>query len=220
MIKHFGYTFSEAVEVLCESPKVIPRQILHKEIGNAKLDLPERYRGEYKNLTAYLTRTRMIPMKVVQKLLNEQLMYQEAKFNNIIFVNNQRNFAEVHGTISYGKSFHGIIKGSDPLAFWWFKTYHIESEVQKVFICESAIDAISLHCLNQAGGDKTNYFYCSIAGVGNQQKIDLLKSCEDVEVVLAVDNDEAGEKCRKLNSDCKAIIPRLKDWNDDWKKSI
>lgn len=85
--------------------------------------LSERFRGKYKNLFAYLTKTRKIPAEVVQKLLDEELIYQESEHNNIVFVNNQRTFAEVHGTSSYGKSFHGIVKNSDTLAFWWFKSY-------------------------------------------------------------------------------------------------
>lgn len=62
----------------------------------------------------------------------------------------------------------------------------------------------------------SNYLYCSIAGANNQQKIDLLKSCEDVEVVIAVDNDSVGERCRQRNWDCESIVPKLKDWNEDW----
>lgn len=220
LINYFNYTFVEAVQALCERSNVISRQNPREEIQSLNLKLPERYNGTFKNLIAYLTKTRKIPSNIVQKLLDEQLIYQESEYNNIIFVNNQRTFAEVHGTVSYGKSFHGIVKGSDPLAFWWFKSYYIESEVKKVFICESAIDAISLHCLNQARGDKSNYLYCSIAGTGNQQKIQLLKSCEDVEVVLAVDNDMAGDVCRQKNKECETIIPKLKDWNDDWKNFV
>lgn len=220
LIKYFGYCFLDAVESLCGRSELIRQEDIREEAENVNLSLPERFKGKFVHLISYLTKIRMIPIRVIQKLLDEQLIYQEAKHNNIIFVNDQRTFAEVHGSVSYGKSFHGIIKGSDPLAFWWFKSYHIDSEVKKVFICESAIDAISLYCLKQAGGDKSNYLYCSIAGVGNQKKIDLLKSCEDVEVVLAVDNDKAGDSCRQRNKNCKSIVPKLKDWNEDWKKFL
>ena len=60
--------------------------------------------------------------------------------------------------------------------------------------------------------------FCSIAGVANQQRIDRIKAGMDaagLETVLAVDNDEAGEQCRQRNPECKHIVPKNKDWNDD-----
>ena len=60
--------------------------------------------------------------------------------------------------------------------------------------------------------------YCSIGGVANQQRVDVIKSCMGAAgrpVFLAVDNDPAGEKCRERNPGCPALVPRLKDWNAD-----
>ena len=37
-------------------------------------------------------------------------------------------------------------------------------------------------------------------------------------VVLAVDNDAAGQGCRDRNPMLESIIPKNKDWNDDLKR--
>ena len=161
----------------------------------------------------------MIPASVIYKLIDDKLIFQEGEHNNIVFVNRDETFAEVHGTNSFSKPFHGVVKGSDRLAYWWFKSYHIDATISKIFICESAIDAMSLYCLHQVQSFTPSYTYCSIAGVANQQRVDVIKNL-DVETVLAVNDDSAGEKCRKRNSELSFAIPELKDWNEDWCKCV
>ena len=219
LTRHFGYTFVEAVNSLIDTSHV-QISIKHREkTKDTNLSLSELFRGISKNMFAYLTKIRLIPREVIEKLMNDQLIYQESTHNNIVFINKQKTFGEIHGTNSF-KSFHGILKGSDSLGFWWFKSNHIESQVRTVYICESAIDAISLYWLHQTKDLKLSNMYCSIAGVANQKKIDLLKRCVDIEVVLAVDNDSAGNVCRRRNAELKTEIPMLKDWNDDWRHFV
>ena len=219
LVKYFGYSFVEAVKKLTDAFSSVSDIKLQGEEREAKLSVSGRFKGDCRNMMAYLTKTRMIPLNVVQKLLNDQLMYQESEHKNIVFINKEETFGEVHGTNS-AKSFHGILKGSESLGIWWFKSYHIEADAKKIYICESAIDAISLYCLHQQESRTPNYFYCSIAGVGNQKKIEKLKSSSDVEIILAVDNDSAGDACRKRNADLKFEIPKFKDWNDDWRDFV
>ena len=219
LIKYFGYTFVDAVKSLTGTFDDEISVNHRTEVRDANLSLLEPLKSVPRNLIAYLTKTRLIPVEVVKKLLDEQLMFQESSHNNIVFINRQKTFAEVHGTSTYRK-FRGVLKGSDSLGFWWFKSYHIDATVKKVFVCESAIDAMSLYCLHQSKGFKESSMYCSIAGVANQQKIDLLKKCVDIEVILAVDNDSAGDKCRQRNKDLQFEIPQLKDWNDDWRELV
>ena len=61
--------------------------------------------------------------------------------------------------------------------------------------------------------------YVSIGGVANQQTINrLIKGSKHSNVVLAVDNDQAGQDCRDRNPDLTYILPKNKDWNDDLKR--
>ena len=85
--------------------------------------------------------------------------------------------------------------------------------LQIVYICESSIDAVSLYLLQKQGGLEEPAAYVSIGGVANQQTIDRIS--HSVRAVLAVDNDEAGQKCRDRNANLEAILPVRKDWNED-----
>ena len=97
--------------------------------------------------------------------------------------------------------------------------FSLEQNRFELYICEGAIDAISLYLVR--AGTKINHaeqgLYCAIGGVANQQRIDRIKNYAadaGCQVVIAVDNDKAGEQCRQRNPDCRAWIPRLKDWNE------
>lgn len=117
--------------------------------------------------------------------------------------------------------FHRVMfDPATPTAFWWYKANGLYSYPDIAFVCEGAIDALSLYYLHKRGvlPAPTNGLYCSIGGVANQQRIDAIKAgmaAAHCPTVIAVDNDAAGELCRQRNPDCAAIIPKCKDWNDD-----
>lgn len=194
---------------------------LHGVLGTARKPFapPPPLQGAYRQLFAYLIQQRGIPAWLVQKLVDDGLLYQEATHNNMVFINLARTYAEVRGTLP-GKPFHGLVSGSDTEGFWWFKPQGPQSAPTAAFVCEGAIDAISLHLLRQRLSLPTgdNPMYCSIGGVANQRRIDMIKSCMGAAgrpMIIAVDNDEAGEKCRLRNPDCYLLTPRRKDWNAD-----
>ena len=224
LMKYFGLNFVEAVKTLCKptdaflssDKEFIPKTSNPCVTSDFKAVLKPSSKG-MRNLFAYLTKIRKIPPETIRKLLNDDLIYQEEKYNNIVFINAEKDFAEIHGTLST-KSFHGTARGSNPDGYWWFKSYFIESQVKAALVCESAIDAVSLYLLNKAWGFKQNFLYCGIAGAGNQRKIDAIK--RKFYTIIAVDNDEAGEECRKRNPDCDAFVPELKDWNEDWRNYL
>lgn len=178
---------------------------------------PAPVQGPYRRLFAYLTQQRGIPAWLVQRLVDGGLLYEDAAHGNAVFINQAKTYAELRGTMT-GKPFHGLAPGSGTEEFWWFKPGPPASPVTAAFICEGAIDAMSLYLLRQRQplppGD--NPMYCSIGGVANQQRIDMIKSCMGAAgrpVIIAVDNDPAGEKCRQRNPGCCTLVPRLKDWN-------
>lgn len=180
---------------------------------------PPPVQGPYRRLFAYLVHQRGIPAWLVQRLVDDGLLYEDATHGNAVFINAARTYAELRGTVP-GRPFHGLAPGSGTEEFWWFKPGPPASPVTAAFICEGAIDAMSLYLLRQRQplppGD--NPMYCSIGGVANQQRVDVIKSCMGAAgrpVVLAVDNDPAGEKCRERNPGCPALVPKLKDWNAD-----
>lgn len=142
-------------------------------------------------------------------LLEKRLIYQDLR-NNVVFVNEDRDFCEIRGTY-LSKSFHQCRKVSKD-SYWAFS---LVDEPQSAFICEAAIDALSLLQLHLYHSSiPMTAAYCSIAGVMNQAAI-LHIAEKYYSPVLAVDNDRAGNACRERNPSFKSICPVLKDWNED-----
>lgn len=212
LCRHFGYDFQTAVLALCgESPKDFSfsspslSKVTSATGMKKEIELPPPA-PDYRRMMAYLTQSRRLPVPLVQMLIDKRLVYQAADTNNAVFVSQARDFAELRGTLT-AKPYHGIVKGSRHDGAWAFRLGG--SDTQLAYICESAIDAISLAAILGASA-----YYVSIAGAAKQAAIDRIKKSR-LCVVIATDNDQAGEECRRRNSDCEAIWPEHKDWNDD-----
>ena len=195
LMNHMGFDFVKAVQALSDVPAPAqPADAQQDGIRNIPPIFPEPVDGMYKNLFAYL-RSRGISTGTIQMLVEQKKMYQEKSRNNIVFINMEKDFAEIRGTYTFGNPFHGIITNSRHDGFWWFRT---SKNATKGYICEAAIDAISLYELHKIQGKQEEAYYISIAGVSKQPAIDRLKNSK-LHIVLAVDNDDAGQKCRNKN---------------------
>ena len=213
LMKHMGFDFVNAVQALSDVPASAisqPADAQQYGISNVPPKFPEPVDGMYRNLFAYL-KNRGISTETIQMLVEQKNMYQEKSKNNIVFINMEKDFAEIRGTYTLGKPFHGIVPHSRHDGFWWFRT---SRNAAKAYICEAAIDAISLYELHKIQGNHEEAYYISIAGVAKQPAIDRLKKYK-YKLVLAVDNDDAGQQCRDRNSELEYIIPMHKDWNED-----
>ncbi|MDE7432291.1 MAG: DUF3991 and toprim domain-containing protein [Lachnospiraceae bacterium] len=211
LVNHMGYTFVSAVQSLTgETTAAYSTNIQQNLIKDIPPQFPPPVKGKYKNLFAYLT-NRGIPAETIQMLVVQEILYQEKTRNNIVFINYERNFAELRGTYTYGKPFHGVASNCRSDGFWWFRT---SKNADKAYICEAAIDAVSLYQLHKIHGNNEAAYYISIAGAAKQPAIDRLKHSKLI-LILATDNDTAGQMCRNRNPDLKYILPKLKDWNED-----
>lgn len=215
LVRYFGYTVPQAVAALtATAPAVATGQTTTVSPNVKTFTLPGKADG-YRRVFAYLQQQRKIPADIIQRLIDKELLYQAERTNNAVFVNRKGDFAELRGTLSE-KPFHGVLK-TEADRFWSFEGSPIApGEVPRAYICESAIDAISLYLLQRSHGEDTRAHYCSIAGVANQQTIDRIK--RHSHAILAVDRDEAGDRCRAQNKDIPHAVPKNKDWNDDWKE--
>ena len=224
LVKYLGYTITDAVLALCSNTSYVPEDTQTASLISGvitsgpsavttvrEIILPPHKDGAFRQLFAYLM-NRSIPSGIIKSLINEGLLYQENTHNNMVFLNRDVDYAEIHGTLSYGRSFHSCRKTCKD-RFWSFFT---TEGAHTAYICEAAIDAISLYQLKHLKGDDTPACYISIGGVANQATIDRIKSMDTfTKVILAVDNDEAGERCRSGNADIPYILPKHKDWNED-----
>lgn len=206
LIQYKGLSFTEAVLALCgfrtRSPgnKADPTQM-------NQFTLPQKGTLPFARLYDYLV-NRGIPGECVKQLIKERLLYEDYPYGNAVFVNPQKDYCEIRGTGQL--KFHGCRK-LKPDRFWYVLNSGNPPAI--AYICESAIDAVSLMIIQRLAGHHDDAVYISIGGVANQQTIDRIKT--RISSVLAVDNDAAGQACRARNPEMMAIIPSLKDWNDD-----
>ncbi len=212
LVRHLGYNLPDAVLALCgeyDKTTQTPREVSLSEEQSRPI-FPEPLNNSYRNLFAYLVK-RGISRETIEVLLKQKLIYQEAEHNNIVFANKECDWGEIRGTYDIGdKKYHGMIANSRHDGYWLFG---VENNPAVAYICESAIDAISLYELHRMNNEHTNNAYVSIGGVTKQDTVNRLNNMYNV--VIAVDNDTAGEVCRERNNNCDSIIPINKDWNED-----
>lgn len=178
--------------------------------SRSRIVLPEAAPMPFLEMRAYLGR-RGIPPWLIDWLERTGLAYQDRVHNNIVFVNREKDYCELRGTLPHaGKPFHGCRK-TGPDRFWYM--YRNTRRLDRAYVCEAAIDAISLYLIHSKTGDADSSLYVSIGGAFNQKAIRRVNGF--LPATLAVDNDRAGEECRKRNPDLPYIIPVNKDWNDD-----
>ena len=216
LTSYFGYEKLDAIKALTGETVSACRNtnsIYHVPEQSSLLDFPKPAPPPYSRVFAYLTKCRGLSCDTVSALMKAKLLYQEVTHMNAVFMNREQDYCEIHSSISFGKSFHSC-RRANPATYWSFRVGRAQ-HVTRAYICEGAIDAISLYeLLRRAKTLLPGTMYCSIGGVSNQKAIDAI-ALGEYEVYIAVDNDTAGAACRNRNSNFSSIIPQEKDWNDD-----
>ena len=201
LVRHMKYDFVTAVNCLAHSSS------RSREPPSRRVSFPEKA-FDTRAVRSYL-KARGFTESVLDRLIAEGLLYQDIR-ENVVFRSSVGDFFELRGTRP-GKPFHQCGREA-PDCFWFFSP---GSHPTQAFICESAIDAVSLYLLRLDAGDddEVSSIYCGIAGVANQKAIERIQ--RRLPAVIAVDHDKAGQQCRERNAHLPFLIPRNKDWNED-----
>lgn len=225
-----GVSCGEAIKLLCdeiELPKVYKEQNSVPQ-KKKELTLPAKARN-MKNAFAYLVKTRCINQKIVQEMVDRDMLYQDER-NNCVFVSRNENgksvFATVRGT-NTDKKWVGDVSGCD-----YSHSFFIDNCSRNLIVTESVIDAMSMMDIKeQKGENHQEYNYLSVSGLGKSREAlgyHLGKTLYDI-VFLAFDNDDKGREIAKemkkyiesINQDISVsmLIPEAtKDWNEELQK--
>lgn len=225
-----GVSCGEVIKLLCdeiELPKVYKEQNSVPQ-KKKELILPAKARN-MKNVFAYLVKTRCINQKIVQEMVDRDMLYQD-KRNNCVFVSRNENgksvFASVRGT-NTDKKWVGDVSGCD-----YSHSFFIDNCSRNLIVTESVIDAMSMMDIKeQRGENHQEYNYLSVSGLGKSREAlgyHLGKTLYDI-VFLAFDNDDKGREIAKemkkhiesINQDISVsmLIPEAaKDWNEELQK--
>lgn len=176
-------------------------------------DMPTKATRNIELLT-YLINERGIDRETVDMLLQQGVIYQDVK-QNIVFVNESKDFALLRGTKSDWKN---VWKSGN--GYWCFS---VGDKPQDVFICEAPIDAISLYLLR----GKAPGVYIALGGVKHNTVAYVIQDYPEHKIRIAPDWDDAGfkfvEECRKRYKGLIHLNPKAerleaagicKDWNE------
>lgn len=232
LIKYEGKSLTEAVGALIgisgrddriENVKTyIPK--MKKKV--TELQLPEKNK-DYRRVFAYLIKTRCLDKDIVIDMVKENLIYESKDTHNVVFLGKDKEgnikHASMRGTLSE-KSYKGDCLGSDKRY-----CFNIKGRSDTLFVFESAIDLLSHATITKM--KKRDYSEDHRISSGGVSSVALFQYLEDnpgiKNVVLCLDNDEAGEKAKiriakelleKGYEVSEDFPPSGKDWNEFLKK--
>ena len=155
-------SFVEAVRLLCEEqPCFIPQ--CHEDVERQRppFKLPEKSPTTTR-VEAYL-RCRGISPQVIQKCINDGILYESLTYHNCVFVGRDAGgaprYAALRGTYTYGKQFKGESTGSDKRFGFCIEP---TAESRTVAVFEAAIDAMAEMTLAGNAADK---YRLSLGGI-------------------------------------------------------
>lgn len=154
-----GYSWQEAMAFMLGEGKDVARSnvdtaALSKKEEKKEFEKPEKDTGQYKQVFAYLTKTRCIDPSVVSYCVKHDLIYQEKKFKDGKFVgynavfagydeNGEMKFAECKVTNQFAKQFNINVTGSDKQYSFNITNRTADTDRSTVFVFEAPVDLLS-----------------------------------------------------------------------------
>ena len=214
LVKYFEYSVDDAAATLAQGPRIliIRRRGTTPEIIRIS-SLPPREPEKCSRLYGYLHGQRGIPIDTLRLLLRENLIYQESSYKKrLVFVNKTQDYAETFPSIIYDRDI-GIYRPFEG-KYWSLCIGH---QPMVAYVCQSAIDAISLYLLRH----KEPAYYISVFMDDLQNALKRISVIPGLsKIVLAVNNTPEGKTCRDQNNHLEAIIPDASNWNEDLKNRL
>lgn len=224
LMRYRGLSFVQAVQELCRfggykygstiAPRPYKPQVAPTPAPATPAKpfvLPPRETGSQARLYGYLCRTRGLSRDVVAHIAAQGILYQAQGTNNAVWVSLDKQHGEQVGTLS-SRRFKGIVPGSAPDGYVLLdgRTEQERKTVPlAVYVCESAIDAMSFLQLHP------RQVAASMGGLKPAAFSKVIKDYPDSQIVLAVDNDPAGDAFAARFPSHPRSRPTGKDWNDD-----
>lgn len=184
------------------------------------LELPPKADNS-KAICHYLMKERCIDISVVRYFIAKKMLYQDAVYNNCVFVSHKFGCVRSTG----GKRFTRDLNGCDYNECFFFSPSH---GAKTLVVAESVIDIMSI--MTQFVKENKRYTeYCYLALAGTPKLPSLFYHLEKEQginhVMLAFDNDSAGRAATKAAIDGLQNMnflgtfedfsaPTGNDWND------
>lgn len=229
LIKVHRMTFQEAVRTLGgeDYQTAATVRTAREPQPRREFVLPQKNQNNRRTF-AYLC-SRGIDPEIINHCMRRGLIYEDAWHHNAVFVGHDgagtARYAMLRSTVS-NSSFKIEQAGSNK-AFG----FCMKGSGSTLYVCEAAIDALSVATLRKLGGrDWRKDSYLALGGVtASAEKLPpalerMLQGSSFNRVVLSLDNDEPGQRAarnifgllrqRYPQIEPKVCVPREKDFND------
>lgn len=218
----YALSYPEAVSLLLDGERGVEYPAAkQKEVEPPKpFELPTVH-SDCRRVYAYLLKQRHIDREVISHFVKAELLYEDTKYHNCVFVGTDENGVPRHAhkrsTNSYGEAFRINVEGSDP-----HYSFHHIGEDEQLFVFEAPIDMLSYITLNPDGWERHSYVAC--CGTSSIPVLNMLDRLPQLrQVFLCLDNDAAGhsasQRMAELITDrglkAERLVPENKDWNED-----
>lgn len=169
---------------------------------------------------AYLMNRRGIDGGVIDAFAHHKMIYESAKYHNVVFVGFDKNGKPVHANMrgtGSESTFKGNAEGSIPEY-----SFHWTGKSERLYLFEAPIDMLSFISMNQENW--RNHSYAAACCTSDRVLFQMLEDHPIIShVFLCYDNDDPGQKAAERTSDklflkgiqSEILAPRLKDWNED-----
>lgn len=217
--RFYHKTYTEAMDYLLGSGhgrlSVSPPVIKESK----PLDLPPK-NDNMRRVYAYLLKHRNIDRNVLSHFAREGLIYEDAKYHNVVFLGKDENdvVRHVHKRGSGTEStYKGNQSGSEPE----YSFHHIGTS-GRLYAFEAPIDMLSYISMHKENWQQ--HSYVALCSVADRAIFYTLKQHPQInEVVLCLDSDEPGQAATRRIAEklftngyhYEIEIPQGKDWNDD-----
>ncbi len=176
--------------------------------------------SKWQEVRKYLTRSRKLPSGLVDSLYEQGLIYADDQ-QNAVFLRRSLDESKItgatlRGTAGEDNTFKGLAKGTKRSEGWFYFPQGGQSNdsIYRAVLVESPIDALSFAVLDR--NDSRRTIYISTDGAGHVPNEFL---CQLRDVVVAYDNDQAGElMAQRVSSQFPNAVqksPKAIDWNED-----
>lgn len=227
-------THSSGTYVKKSKPKVSTSIKSNEEIKEKKEIIMPEHAPTQRRVFGYLHSGRYIPNEVIRELVDAKLLYQTErdikgtlqgkeqvfKKANAVFVHTDDNGKAIGGEIQgldIRKRYKGMVAGTGE-SFFKFVPVN-EAKVVRAFVFESAIDLMSFYSMCNDKSKLKGTMLVSMAGL-KPHVVRMLRE-KNINVISAVDNDDAGRKFERENDISRSSfvtekldIHDFKDWNE------
>ena len=221
--RFYNLSFQETMLMLLEEQGIRYEPTQEEKNREKKpFELPEA-NGSMRRIYAYLLKERHLDREVIQYFIHNKMLYEDAKYHNVIFVGMDEEGVPRHAHkrgASANSNYKGNIESSNPNY-----SFHYIGKSNRIYVFEAPIDMLSYISLHKENWRE--HSYVSLCSVATHALIHTLKSNPHInEVHPCLDHDKAGiegdyriaEVVRELGEyRIKPELPRYKDWNEGLK---